>query len=112
MPELRADSCGVRSFGYLTRRSMYVVPPPNRPKSLGFCCSSIWMYPRTARSTSVAVTSRMSTELSTSVPASAGVMPFGGSYCTAIGRTRGSRPRRHQLEREPEYDDRNEQRPV
>ena len=30
---------------------------------------------------------------STSVPASAGVIPSGGAYCTATGPTRGSRPR-------------------
>src|SRR5499427_8581518 len=40
-----------------------------------------------------AVMSRMSTELSTSVPTSPGVSLSGGSYCAAIGRRRGSRPR-------------------
>src|SRR3982075_469600 len=37
--------------------------------------------------------SRMAASSSTRVPASAGVMPAGGAYCTATGPTRGSRPR-------------------
>src|SRR5882762_2484198 len=39
-----------------------------------------------------AVISRISAESSTSVPTSPGVSWFGGSYCAAIGRSRGSRP--------------------
>jgi len=42
-----------------------------------------------------AVMSRMSAELSTSVPTSLGVSLSGGSYCAAMGRKRGSRPLFH-----------------
>ena len=45
----------------------------------------------------MAVMSRMSTRSSVSVPASAGVRSAGGSYCTVMGRWRGSRPRRRQM---------------
>ena len=54
-------------------------------------------YPRTARSTTVAVMSRMSADSSISVPASAGVSVSAGSYCTATGSRRGSRPTRRQI---------------
>ena len=58
--------------------------------------SSILMYPRTARSTSVDVISRGWTWSSSRVPASAGLNPGGGSY---IGATEtpgsGSRPLYH-----------------
>ena len=40
--------------------------------------------------------SRMSAELSISVPVSAGVSDSGGSYCTTTGSLLGSRPLRHQ----------------
>ncbi len=63
------------------------------PRFLTFSFSSITIYPRTARSTIVAVMSRMAACSSTSVPASAGVIPSGGAYCTATEPMRGSRPR-------------------
>ena len=40
--------------------------------------------------------SRLSGELSMSVPTSAGPSPAGGAYCTTTGPGRGSRPTRHQ----------------
>ncbi len=63
--------------------------------------SSIVMNPRTAKSTIAAVMSRMSTELSISVPTSLGVSMSGGSYCAAMGRSRGSRPRVHHSQNIP-----------
>src|SRR5580658_7399619 len=56
-------------------------------------CSSILMYLRTARSTTVQVLSRGLTSSSSKVPASAGQRPGGGSYCGATETPgSGSRP--------------------
>src|SRR6059036_2785442 len=65
------------------------------PNAVVIC--SMCRYPRTPRSTIVARTSRGSAFSSTSVPASAGISPGGGSYSGLTERVAaGSRPYAHQ----------------
>jgi hypothetical protein len=97
IPFMMVCSCGLSSvhcpadFTWCRENSVI----DHKPRSWGSSRSSIRTNPRTARSTTVAVISRRSGELSIKVPSSAGVSCPGGSYATVMGRRCGSRPRRY-----------------